>query len=151
MSGFQVVGQVKWLYHLNTGHPLCPVFKWIGVWYSDGYCTLIIYFVGDRNWHKDFHGVGVLPWRWAVRLHCGQGQVVWSGVQVLLQADCCRSGIHPREGVRASRSKTRWTFFISYIIIIRLYFLLFMLLFFLYDLSVFKFLFAPFCGCIQAT
>ena len=32
------------LYHFNTGHPYCPVFRWIcysGVWYSDGYCTSI--------------------------------------------------------------------------------------------------------------
>ena len=34
-SGIQMVCQVMWLYHLNTGHPYCPVFRWI--WYSDGY------------------------------------------------------------------------------------------------------------------
>ena len=43
MSGIQMVCQVMWLCHLNTGHPYCPVFRWIwysGVRYSDGYCTL---------------------------------------------------------------------------------------------------------------
>ena len=35
---------VMWLYHLNTGHPYCLVFRWIrysGVQYSDGYCITI--------------------------------------------------------------------------------------------------------------
>ena len=37
---FWMARQVTWLYHLNTGHPNCPVFRWIwysGVRYSDGY------------------------------------------------------------------------------------------------------------------
>ena len=54
MSGIQMVRQVTWLYHLNTGHPYCLVFRWIrysDVRYSDGYCTQItsqIGFSGDR-------------------------------------------------------------------------------------------------------
>ena len=40
-----LVGQVTWLYHLNTRHPYCSVFIWIqysGVRYSDGYCLVTI-------------------------------------------------------------------------------------------------------------
>ena len=42
--------QIKHGNHLNTGHPYCPVFRWIrysGVWYSNGYCTcpLIKYYL----------------------------------------------------------------------------------------------------------
>ena len=33
MSGIQMVRQVTWLNHLNTGQPYCPVFRWIR--YSD--------------------------------------------------------------------------------------------------------------------
>ena len=29
MSGIWMICQVMWLYHLNTGHPYCPVFRWI--------------------------------------------------------------------------------------------------------------------------
>ena len=42
MSGIWMVRQVTWLYHLNTRHPYCLVFRWIrysGVQYSDGYCS----------------------------------------------------------------------------------------------------------------
>ena len=37
MSGIQMVCQVIWLYHLNTVHSYCPVFRWSQ--YSDGYCA----------------------------------------------------------------------------------------------------------------
>ena len=29
MFGIQIVRQVLWLYHLNTGHPCCPIFRWL--------------------------------------------------------------------------------------------------------------------------
>ena len=32
ISCIGMVRQVTWVYHLNTGHPFCPVFRWI--WYS---------------------------------------------------------------------------------------------------------------------
>ena len=35
MSGIQMVRHFMCLNHLNTGHPYCPVFRWI--WYSGGY------------------------------------------------------------------------------------------------------------------
>ena len=41
ISGIWMGCQGMWLYHLNTGHPYCTVFRWIrnsGVQYSDGYC-----------------------------------------------------------------------------------------------------------------
>ena len=51
MSGIQMVRQVTWLYHLNTEHPYCRVFRWIrysGAWYSDYYC---IHFVLSVTYH----------------------------------------------------------------------------------------------------
>ena len=44
MSSIWMVRTVLWLYHLNTGHPYCPAFRWIqcsGVQYSGGYVTTI--------------------------------------------------------------------------------------------------------------
>ena len=29
MFGIRMVRQVMWLHHLNTGHPHCPVFRWL--------------------------------------------------------------------------------------------------------------------------
>ena len=56
MFGIWVVCQVTWLYHLSTGHPYCPVFTWIrysgvlylGVQYSDGYCSSVLQKSGVR-------------------------------------------------------------------------------------------------------
>ena len=53
MSGIQMFRQVLWLYHLNTGHPYCSVFRWIrcsvfrwllylNVQYLDPQCISII-------------------------------------------------------------------------------------------------------------
>ena len=43
MSSIWMVRQVTWLYHLNTGHQYCPVFRWI--WHSDGSCTSLQHWV----------------------------------------------------------------------------------------------------------
>ena len=52
MSSIQMVLQVTWPYHLNTGHLYCQVFRWI--WYSDSYC--IVFFQQDlEHWQTVFY------------------------------------------------------------------------------------------------
>ena len=46
MSDIQIVRQVMWLYHLNTGHPYYLVFR-CGR-YSDGYCTWEVLFANPK-------------------------------------------------------------------------------------------------------
>ena len=52
MSGIQMICPVTWLYHLNTGHPYFPVFRWIrysGAQYSDGYYRAFLAIVTGKS------------------------------------------------------------------------------------------------------
>ena len=44
---YHMVSQVKWLYHLNTRHPHCTVFRWIH--YSDSYCMIFTKLFMNRS------------------------------------------------------------------------------------------------------
>ena len=59
MSNIQMVGQFTWLYHLNTEHTYCHVFRWVqysGVQYSVGYCInfFVLIFRKRFTWETVF-------------------------------------------------------------------------------------------------